>query len=243
MESNKSICIIPARGGSKRIPRKNIRDFHGKPMISYSITTALESKLFDMVMVSTEDEEIAAISKAYGASVPFLRSAKNADDFTGTGDVMHEVLTKFEEEGKLFDSACCLYATAPLLDSKRLHESKALFDNSRFDVVFALGEYDSPIQRSYNRNEEGGVSMNFPEFEAYRSQDLKDAFFDAGQFYWFYPSILKNLENKNLFGSTKGAIVLDKYEIQDVDQIQDWIMAEIKYTFLKSKKNNNAFDR
>jgi pseudaminic acid cytidylyltransferase len=235
--SQNAICIIPARGGSKRIPRKNIRDFHGKPVIAYSIQAALESNLFDVVMVSTDDEEIAFISKEYGAIVPFLRSLNNSDDFTGTGDVMFEVLKRLESEGLKFGSACCLYATAPLVKPNRLQEGNNLLLDGSFDAVFPVGRYSSPIYRSYKRLESGQLIMNFPEYETFRSQDLPDAFYDAGQFYWFYPDNLYKLTNKNVFGLSKGAIILEDYEVQDIDLPQDWELAELKYAYMETLKS------
>lgn len=231
------VCVIPARGGSKRIPRKNIRDFCGKPIISYSIQAALESQLFDFVMVSTDDIEIAQISREYGANVPFMRSLENSDDFTGTGDVMFEVFKRLESEGLKFDLACCLYATAPLINPLRLKEGNDLLVNGKYDVVFPVGRYSSSIYRSFKRLENGKLTMNFPEYEAFRSQDLHDAYYDAGQFYWFYPDNLYTLTNKNVFGLNRGAIILEDFEIQDIDLPHDWDLAELKYAHMKTRKS------
>jgi len=228
------LCVIPARGGSKRIPRKNIKEFCGKPIISYSISAAVDSGLFDKVVVSTDDEEIASIATQFGAEVPFLRSSENSDDFSGTGDVMYEVISRYESNDLYFDEACCIYATAPLISIKRLQEAFNRFSKGIFDVVFPVGRYDSPILRSYKVNEEYAAVMNFPEYEGMRSQDLYDSYFDAGQFYWFYPSKLKKLKNKNNFGSVKGVVILEEYEVQDIDQPSDWRMAEFKYRFIQS---------
>lgn len=228
------IAIIPARGGSKRIPRKNIKSFAGNPMIAISITTSQKSGLFDVVMVSTDDEETAVIAREFGAEVPFLRSASNSDDFTGTGDVMDEVLDAYADLGETFDVACCIYATAPLITEARLRESLDLLEKSDFDTTFPVGRFSSPIWRSYNLNDNAATSMNFPEFEKSRSQDLPKAYFDAGQFYWFYPQNLKTITNKNSFGIKKGAIVLEDYEVQDIDEPSDWKIAELKYEYLKS---------
>jgi len=232
--SSRRICIIPARGGSKRIPRKNIKSFAGKPMIAHSILIALKSGLFDVVMVSTDDEPIAAISRQYGAEVPFLRSASNSDDFSGTGDVMEEVLDAYAEQGETFDVACCIYATAPLITETRLREALLLLEKSEYDATFPVGRYSSPIWRSYKLNDVAATAMNFPEFETSRSQDLPQAYFDAGQFYWFYPKNLKIIPNKNSFGENKGAIVLEDYEVQDIDEPSDWDLAILKYKYLKS---------
>jgi pseudaminic acid cytidylyltransferase len=232
-----NLCIIPARGGSKRILRKNIKSFCGKPIIAYSIEAALKSNLFDEVMVSTDDEEIATIALQYGAKVPFMRSEINADDFTGTGDVAFEVLVKYSEIGKEYTNACCVYATAPFLDETRLIEGYKLLTDREFDVVFPLAKYSSPIWRSYFISENKSVKINYPEHEAKRSQDLPDAYYDAGQFYWFKTATLQLLENKNIFGIKKGAIVLDDMEVQDIDNVEDWVIAEKKFEYLMNKKN------
>ena len=232
----KSIAIIPARGGSKRIPRKNIREFDGKPVIAYSIEAAWASNLFSEVMVSTEDKEIAEISMKYGAKVPFLRSEKYADDYTGPGDVVFEVLKKYEQAGDVFDNGCCIYATAPLISKNRLIEGYNLLLNSKFKVVFPVGCYSSPIWRSYKKNEQGSVEMNFPEYEKKRSQDLPSSYYDAGQFYWFKITDFFALENKNIFGVSKGAIFLGDNEVQDIDNQDDWHMAELKFRYSKNNR-------
>lgn len=228
------IAIIPARGGSKRIPRKNIRPFMGAPMISYPIKVALQSGLFDKVVVSTDDEEIAEIARQYGAEVPFLRSSKNSDDFSGTGDVMYEVLRRYECENEFFDEACCIYATTPLMKVDHLIKTHDLLLSQEYDSTFVVVEYDSPILRSFSLDEPTGkAESNFPETETsgQRSQDMKRAFSDAGQHYWFFPEKFNRLSNKNLFGEKKGAIILDRMEVQDLDTPYDWKMAEFKFQF------------
>lgn len=233
---SKNLAIIPARGGSKRIPRKNIKDFLGKPIIAYSIEAALQSGLFDEVMVSTEDQEIAEIAVKYGAKVPFMRSKENADDFAGPGDVVFEVLREYEKTNANFDLCCCIYATSPLIKPDRIKQAVDLLNKSGFDVVFPVGKFSSPIRRSYNIDNDGRAVMNFPEFEKYRSQDLPNAYFDAGQFYCFYTSGMEKIKNKNSFGNQKGVIILDDIEVQDIDDQTDWEIAELKYTYLNSKK-------
>jgi N-acylneuraminate cytidylyltransferase len=228
----RNLCVIPARGGSKRIPRKNIKDFCGKPVIAYSIEAALASNLFDEVMVSTNDEEIANIARLYGAKLPFIRSAKNSDDFTGTGDVVYEVFNDYKATGIFFEQICCVYATAPLITSNRIKEGYDILIRSEFDVVFPVARYNSPIWRSYKMDERNAVVMNFPENEAKRTQDLQDAYFDAGQFYWLKTANLHLLPNKNSFGRSKAAIVLEDYEVQDIDNLKDWEIAEIKFKYL-----------
>jgi N-acylneuraminate cytidylyltransferase len=229
------LCVIPARGGSKRIPRKNIKEFCGKPMIAHSILAAISSGLFDKVMVSTDDEEIAETAIKFGAEVPFLRSAINSNDYSGTGDVAYEVISEYASANVYFSVACCIYATAPLIRKRRLHEGFDLFSSGRFDVVFPVGKYSSPIFRSYRIDTKQVAVMNFPEYdEVKRSQDLPEAYFDAGQFYWFYPEKLKKIDNKNSFGKVKGVVVLEDCEVQDIDQPSDWQIAELKYNFIQS---------
>lgn len=236
-----NICIIPARGGSKRIPRKNIKEFNGKSIIAYTIEAALNSGLFSEVMVSTDDVEIAEISMAYGAKVPFIRSEKNSDDFSGPGDVVFEVLNKYKELGLEFKFGCCFYATSPLTTIPRLNQGFDLLVNDLgFDVVFPVGRFNSPIWRSYNMKNNGEVAMNFSEYERSRSQDLPESYYDAGQFYWFNAMNIETLENKNTFGVKKGVIVLNDVEVQDIDDMNDWQLAEIKYEYLMRKSSRNV---
>jgi N-acylneuraminate cytidylyltransferase len=192
-----NIAIIPARGGSKRIPRKNVRDFLGKPIINYSIETALESGLFDEVMVSTDDEEIAEIAIKSGAKVPFMRSNENADDHATTVDVLIEVLKNYESEKKYFDNGCCIYPTAPLLKASFIESGYNKLIEESFNTVFPVVEFSYPIKRSLKLTEEGKAEMNWPEHIDSRSQDLPTAYHDAGQFYWFNIEELK--KEKKLF--------------------------------------------
>ena len=221
----KNLAIIPARGGSKRIPRKNIRDFLGKPIIAYSIEVALKSKLFDEVMVSTDDVEIAEVAKKYGANVPFMRSKENADDFTTTVDVLLEVLRDYKKENKSFKQGCCIYPTSPLLTKKELIEGYELLKAKNFDTVFPVVKFGYPILRSL-KIEEGKVKMNWAEYLDSRSQDLPDSYHDAGQFYWFQTD--KLMEQKKLFTSNSGAVILKEEQVQDIDTEQDWKLAELK---------------
>ncbi len=222
----KNLCIIPARGGSKRIPRKNIKAFLGKPIIAYSIEVALNSGLFDEVMVSTDDAEIAEVAKKYGATVPFLRSEKTADDFATTADVLIEVLAKYAESGQKVNNACCIYPTAPLIKEARVKQALELMKENEFDSVFPVVEFSYPIWRSLKRNGAGETLMNWPEHLTTRSQDLPKAFHDAGQFYWF--RVESFFENKTLFGKKSGSIVLGEMEVQDIDSLLDWQLAELK---------------
>ncbi len=225
----KSLAIIPARGGSKRIPRKNIRDFMGEPIISHVIKTAIDSKLFDEVMVSTNDDEIIEISRNAGAVIPFLRSEKNSDDFATTNDVILEVLKNYEELGKKFELACCIYPTAALITKERLLEGKDLMLKDKLDVVFPVLEYKHPIQRAME-SDNGKIKYINPEFENTRTQDLKPSYFDAGQFYWFATENLAG--RKNFFTESTGFIVLPELESQDIDSEADWKLAELKYKLI-----------
>lgn len=228
----KKVCIIPARGGSKRIPRKNIKLFLGKPIIAYSIEAALNSRLFDEVMVSTEDHEIAEIAVSYGAKVPFFRSSVNSDDYSGTGDVVCEVLKQYKSLGQHFEIVCCLYATSPLIKIDNLKKGFELLVNNDFDSTFSAIKYGSPIWRSFKIDSNCKATMNFPEYEAFRSQDLVNTFFDAGQFYWMYSSNFDKLSNKNSFGLNKGAVTIEEFEAHDIDTPDDWFHAEFKFTYL-----------
>lgn len=228
----KKIAIIPARGGSKRIPRKNIKDFLGKPIIAYSIEAALTSNLFDEVMVSTEDEEIAQVSRSFGASVPFLRSAETANDFATTTAVLEEVLEAYKNIGKEFQYGCCIYPTAPLIQSKKLQEAQDLLLEKSFDSVLPVLKFSYPIWRSL-RIEEGKALMNWTEYLNTRSQDLMPAYHDAGQFYWF--NITSFLRYKRLFTLNSGAIELSELDVQDIDNLTDWKLAEVKYRLVKTE--------
>ena len=233
----KRIAIIPARGGSKRIPRKNIKNFLGKPIIYYSIKAAFKSKLFDRIIVSTDDQEIALISKKYGAQVPFLRSSENSNDYSGTGEVVYEVLQKLELIEEIYDEACCIYPTAPLITKGLLNLTFEKFSKSKFDVVFPVAEYTVPIQRALILNKSGKVKNKFSESnEVRRSQDLESSFFDIGSHYWFYPKNFKKIDNKNLFGLNRGAIVVNQMLAQDIDNFSDWDLAELKFKYMQNDK-------
>ncbi len=229
----KKIAIIPARGGSKRIPGKNIKPFHDKPIIAYSIEAALSCGLFDEVMVSTDSDEIAAIAKEYGASVPFFRSEKNADDYATTVDVLFEVIDKYKELGKNPQTGCCIYPTAPFVNGKTLTKAFHHFSENNFDTVFPVLRFESPIQRALKLNKDNRISMFYPEHQRSRSQDLEPAFHDAGQFYWF--RIDQLYVNKKLWAPKSGMIEISSMEGQDIDNLDDWELAEIKYNLLKDK--------
>jgi len=223
------LSIIPARGGSKRIPRKNIKPFSGKPIIQYSIETALKSGLFNEIMVSTDDAEIAEFSLNAGAVVPFLRSPQTSNDNAHIADVVEEVLMMYKEIGKEFDIFCVIFPTAPFIRQERLLEGLEMMNNKDFDSVFPVLRYNYPIQRSL-KIENGKVSMNWPENFNKRSQDLNPAFHDSGQFYWMKTSSF--LKQKKLFAENSGAIVLSDMEAHDIDTPEDWKIAEMKYKIL-----------
>ncbi|MGF1534591.1 MAG: pseudaminic acid cytidylyltransferase [Bernardetiaceae bacterium] len=227
----KTIAIITARGGSKRIPRKNIKDFLGKPIIAYSIEVALQSDLFDEVMVSTDDEEIAEISLQYGAKVPFMRSKENADDYAGTADVLLEVLSQYEKSNQTFEYAYGIYPTAPFITQERLKEAFVLLKKEKFDTVFPVLRFSSPIQRALKKDMISKVTMFRPENLQKRSQDLEPAYHDAGQFYCFHVPIF--MQKKQLWTDNSGALVLSDMEVQDIDNPEDWQIAEFKYQWLK----------
>lgn len=225
----KNLCIIPARGGSKRIPRKNIKPFQGKPIMAYSIEAALKSGLFDEVMVSTDDEEFAEVAKQYGASVPFLRSAATANDYATTVDVLMEVVDTYRKQGEKFDNICCLYSTAPFVTPERLKEAFGkLSDN--VDGCFTVVEYSYPIQRSLRINESGMVEMIYPEHLKSRTQDLEKIYHDAGQFYFMKAAVMEN--EKTVWCKRTEPLILSELEVQDLDTLTDWTLAEMKYKLL-----------
>lgn len=230
---SKCVAIIPARGGSKRIPRKNIKDFHGKPLIAYSIEVALQSGLFEEVIVSTDDEEIAKIAQKYGAVVPFLRPKELSDDFTGTGDVIKYTLHFLKDNGKEYDYACTIYATAPMLQKEYLQKGFELIKNSDAKMVLSATSMPFPIQRTFKITSDGRCEMFTPEHFMTRSQDLEEAYQDAGQFYF------ENL-NKEFsdipFGKDSIPLILPRYLVQDIDTLEDWKRAEKLYEIIQQPK-------
>ena len=228
----KCVAIIPARGGSKRIPKKNIKDFFGKPVIAYSIEVAFKSNLFEKVLVSTDDEEIKKIAEEYDAVVPFLRPKELSDDFTGTGAVINHALSFLQAQGEKYDYVCSIYATAPLLQVKYINEGFEKLKNSDAVNSFSATSMPFPIQRTFKIND-GRCEMFWPENFKKRSQDLEEAFQDAGQFYW------KNLHKQSkdvMFGKDSIPIVLPRFLVQDIDTLEDWQRAEILYEVLKRQK-------
>lgn len=230
-----NIAIIPARGGSKRIPRKNIRDFCGKPIIAYSIEAAIKSKLFDHVIVSTDDCEIAAVAKEYGAEVPFMRPDELSDDYTGTTDVIIHAINALQQSGMEIGYVCCLYPTAPFLQKKFIVqglEQLKTQPNKRY--AFSVCKFNYPVQRSFTiESAQCNVTPIEPEAIPKRSQDLPEVFHDAGQFYWALAEDF--LEEKGgVFSALSIPIVLPNYLVQDIDDEDDWRRAEYMYQALIS---------
>ncbi len=225
------VAIIPARGGSKRIPRKNIKEFCGKPMIAYAIEAAKKSELFEQIIVSTDDEEIADVARRYGARVPFVRPRELSDDFTGTGAVVHHALSWLEEQGEHFDYVCTIYATAPLLEPLYLRKGFEALQKSDAVHAFSCTSMPFPIQRTFKITPQHRCEMFWPENAAKRSQDLEEAYQDAGQFYW---SIIGSKSTQPMFGSDSIPIVLPRHLVQDIDTPEDWIRAELMYKAIHS---------
>ena len=226
------VAIITARGGSKRISRKNIRNFLGKPIIEYSINAALEAGCFTEVMVSTDDTEIAEVALRAGAKVPFMRSVENSDDNAVTATVVREVLDTYAETGREFEYCCCIYPTAPFITSEKLNTAFELLDRSGAKSVVTVVPYSFPIFRSF-KIEQGLLRMNWPKYMNTRSQDLRPAFHDCGQFYFL--KVAAFLKESVLFTDNTIPLEMNELEVQDIDTLIDWEIAEIKYK-LKSNK-------
>lgn len=222
----KNLCIIPARGGSKRIPRKNIKDFLGMPIIAYSIKAAIESGVFDEVMVSTDDEEIAAIARQYGAKVPFMRSEETSNDYATTDDVLREVVEKYNELGRKFDNLCCIYATSPIIKTEDILIAYQRLIESDFTIVYPIVAFSYPIWRCLDLAKDGSIEYHWPEYELSRSQDLPKEYHDTGTFYWHKIDKWMNGDR------TSGGIEVDETTIQDIDTETDWKIAEMKYKLL-----------
>lgn len=226
----KCLAIITARGGSKRIPKKNIKDFCGKPIIAYSIEAALNSKIFDEVIVSTDSEEIANAARIYGATVPFMRSAKNADDYATTYDVLLEVVNKYKEFGKVFGYICCIYPTAPFVTAEKLKAAFNKFIESDADSLIPVVKFSFPPQRGFMINKENYLEYKWPENKNKRSQDLEPIYHDAGQFYFHKATVFDNVNSTQ--NSKIVPFELKETEVQDIDNIIDWQLAELKFKFL-----------
>lgn len=226
-----SIAIITARGGSKRIPRKNVKLFCGKPIITYSIEAALQSGLFEEVMVSTEDEEIAQIARQAGASVPFMRSQESAGDYASTDDVLLEVLKAYEEQGRTFDTFCCLYPTAPFVTAQKLQKAMKLLEQA--DSVMPVVPFSFPPQRCMVLNEAGELYMKWPEYAQTRSQDLEPYYHDCGQFYCCKTDLFLQYKTTDL--PHMMPMIMSELEVQDIDNPDDWEIAELKYQKMVAK--------
>lgn len=228
----RKIAIITARGGSKRIPRKNIREFCGKPILAYSIEAAVESKLFDTVMVSTDDEEIAQIARSYRAEVPFYRSESTAGDYATTNDVLLEVLKEYEKRGEHYELGCCIYPTAPFVTAAKLRDAMERLENSGADTLIPVVAFSYPPQRAMIVKE-GRLVFEYPQYLDSRSQDLEPHYHDVGQFYLFYTQAFK--QNRKLMTGDILPYVVSELEVQDIDNLTDWEIAEIKFRLMQGQ--------
>jgi N-acylneuraminate cytidylyltransferase len=228
-----SIAVVPARGGSRRIPRKNVRPFCGKPMIAWTIETALASRLFDRVLVSTDDAEIRETAIRWGAECPFERPAALAGDHATTGDVMAHATGWARDAGWQADAVCCIYPTAPFLEGGDLRRGLDALRSGDWAFAVAATEFEAPIFRSFRQREDGGLEMFFPEHYATRSQDLPRALHDAGQFYWGRPSAW--LERQRVFEKWSVPVLIPRWRVHDIDEPDDWTRAELMFTHLRNQ--------
>ena len=230
-----NLCVIPARGGSKRIPRKNIRDFCGKPMIAWSIEAAIKSGLFEHIVVSTDDDEIAAVATSLGAEVPFRRPAELADDHIATRPVVNHAIREAEQRFGRPAHVCCIYPTAPLIQIDDLQRGLEQLIDSGSDFAFTVTRFAYPIQRALKLTESGRVAIFHPEHRKTRSQDLEEAYHDAGQFYWGRTEAF--LEDRDTFSSLASPIVLPNWRVVDIDNHEDWDRAVTLFRALKSQES------
>jgi pseudaminic acid cytidylyltransferase len=226
-----TLCVIPARGGSKRIPKKNIRDFCGKPAIAWSIEAARQSGCFDRIVVSTDDEEIAQVAGDWGAEVPFMRPPELSDDLTATRPVVNHAIRQIENDSGRPDYVCCLYATAVFVHSEDLQSALEMVAQPGVDFAFSVTSFPYPIQRALRITQENRVEMFHPEYRLSRSQDLENAYHDAGQFYWGKGEAF--LEEKPTFGPNSVPIALPRFRVQDLDTLEDWQRAELMFATLQ----------
>ena len=231
-----NIAIITARGGSKRIPGKNIRDFCGKPIIVYSIEAALESGVFDEVMVSTDSREIAEIAKKYGAAVPFFRSANASSDYATTADVLREVLEDYRKQGRSFDIMGCLYPTAPFITAEKLQKAVSMLEGSDLDSIMPVVQFSFPPQRGMVIRQ-GELAYQYPENAMRRSQDLEPVYHDCGQFYFCKVAAFEKY--KTVVTPHTGAVIMPEEEVQDIDNYSDWMLAEMKYRIFMTNRNKD----
>lgn len=218
------VAVITARGGSKRIPRKNIKEFMGKPMLAYAVEAAVNSKVFDEIMVSTDDVEIAEIAKQFGAKVPFMRSEKTANDFATTADVLEEVVSEYKKRGKTFDELCCIYPCVPFLTADVINNAYEKFKTSGADRLTPVVKYSFPIQRAFKLNEQGLLEYREPENAPKRSQDLEPMYHDVGMFYFY--------KTEKMNSDKIAMLEMDEALVQDIDNDSDWQMAEMKYRIM-----------
>jgi N-acylneuraminate cytidylyltransferase len=233
-----AIAVIPARGGSKRIPRKNIREFAGKPIIAHSIECALRSGLFERVIVSTDDAEISEVARQFGAEVPFTRPLELSGDHTGTAEVITHAVRFVLNEGTQVSAVCCIYPTAPFLRSEDLARGLQVLESGELQFVFAATTFAYPIFRSFRRESNGGLSMLFPEHLNTRSQDLPEVLHDAGQFYWGKKDAW--LHYTNIFGEFSSVVSIPRWRVQDIDTEEDWTRAEAMASSIDAHTTTNA---
>jgi pseudaminic acid cytidylyltransferase len=228
------VAVIPARGGSKRIPHKNIKLFCGRPMITYSIEAAKDAAIFDRIIVSTDSKEIASTAKEFGAEVPFMRPVELADDYTGTDAVILHALKWLREDGKKIDYICCIYATAPFVKAEYIIKGYNVLRDKNSTSCFSVTTYPFPIFRSLKLNNQDRLEMFWPEYRETRSQDLTEAYHDAGQFYW--ADVKKYLKEKQFYSKDSVPVILPRYLVQDIDTPEDWEAAEKMYSVLQMDK-------
>jgi len=230
-----NIAIIPARGGSKRIPQKNIKPFCGKPMIAWSIEAAKSAGIFDHIFISTDDSEIAEVALEYGAEVPFVRPQELSDDFSGTTAVIAHATEWVVNQGIDVSAVCCIYATAPLIQAEDIKKGSEILETERWDYVFSASALDSQVFRSFVVNEQLEVEMIFPQYFTTRTQDLPVAMQDAAQFYWGKPSAW--MSNKRIFDKHSTCVNIPSWRVRDIDNQDDWIKAEIIFNQIRGKSN------
>jgi len=227
------LAVIPARGASKRIPRKNIREFYGKPIIAWAIAAARHAGIFDKIIVSTDDEEIATIGRACGAETPFVRPKELADDFTGTNEVVKQTIQWFHERGEIVEVACCIYATAPFVQPAYLIEGQNKLVLSNKSFAFSVTTYPFPILRALRISQNELVEAIWPQNINARSQDLEETYHDAGQFYWGTANAFLN--DVNIYSAESIPVILPRYMVQDIDTLEDWKHAELMFQGLIAK--------
>ena len=225
------LAIIPARGGSKRIPRKNIKSFGGRPIIAWSIQAAQDAGIFDRIIVSTDDEEIAAVAQEYGADIPFVRPVDLADDFTGTASVIIHAIKWYMERGFDFEQVCCIYPTAPFIHAEDIRNGSEILKTSGAKFAFSVTSFAFPIQRAVKLREDGKIEMFDRSQFQMRSQDLPEAYHDAGQFYWGTKNAW--LSGRPIFGPNSAPVILPRYRVQDIDTLEDWKQAELMMEVLR----------